>query len=114
MGLVDGKKGLILGVANDASIAWAIASQIMSEGGVCGFSHLPDSDDRKKNSGRVAKCIEKHPHPEKAKFLAPLDVQKDDDIAAFMGRAHEELGQIDFLLHSIAFATLDDLINDYM
>jgi enoyl-[acyl-carrier protein] reductase I len=39
-------------------------------------------------------------------------VQKDDDIAAFIGRTKEEFGQIDFLLHSIAFATLDDLKKD--
>ena len=41
MALFDGKKGLILGVANENSIAWAIAKQILSEGGLCGFSHLP-------------------------------------------------------------------------
>jgi len=45
MGLFEGKKGLILGVANEHSIAWAIAQQIMAEGGVCGFSHLPDRPD---------------------------------------------------------------------
>ena len=42
MGLFEGKKGLILGVANDHSIAWAIAKVIMDEGGECGFTHLPD------------------------------------------------------------------------
>lgn len=114
MGLFDGKKGLILGVANDSSIAWAIAETIMSEGGDCGFSHLPDKadDDRKKNHGRVAKCIEKHPHKDRAKFLVPLDVQKDSDIAAVMQKAKEEFGTIDFLLHSIAFASLEDLRKD--
>jgi enoyl-[acyl-carrier protein] reductase I len=112
MGMFEGKKGLILGVANEASIAWAIASEIMAAGGVCGFSHLPDGDNRKKNSGRVKKCIEKHPNPELAKFVAPLDVQKDEDIAAFMSTAKDELGQLDFVLHSIAFATLDDLKNE--
>src|SRR5207248_5462927 len=49
---------------------------------------------------------------ESARFVLPLDVQKDDDIATFMAKAKEELGQIDFLLHSIAFATLDDLKKD--
>ncbi len=109
MGLFTGKKGLILGVANDWSIAWFIAKAIMDEGGVCGFSHLPDrpDDERKKNRGRVAKCVEKY--PEATKFLMPLDVQKDEDIAAIMAKAKEEFGQIDFLLHSIAFATLDDI-----
>ena len=61
MGLFDGKKGLILGVANDRSIAWAIAKKIMAEGGECGFTHLPDSADdaRKKNRRRVEKCFDK-------------------------------------------------------
>ncbi len=109
MGLFTGKKGLILGVANDWSIAWFIAKAIMDEGGVCGFSHLPDrpDDERKKNRGRVAKCTDQY--PQATKFLLPLDVQKDADIAAFMAKAKEEFGQVDFLLHSIAFATLDDI-----
>lgn len=111
MGVFDGKKGLILGVANDRSIAWAIAQEVMNQGGQCGFSHLPDrpDDDKKKNHRRVAKCVE---GCENARFLIPLDVQKDDDIAAFMAKAKEEFGQIDFLLHSIAFAMLDDLKKD--
>ena len=45
MALFDGKKGLVLGVANDHSIAWAIAQQIMQMGGECGFTHLPDRED---------------------------------------------------------------------
>src|SRR5687768_7350851 len=112
MGMFDGKKGLILGVANDRSIAWAIAQVIMEQGGLCGFSHLPDKpdDERKKMRMRVAKCIEQF--PQAAKFLVPLDVQKDEDIAAVIAKAKEEFGQLDFLLHSIAFATLDDLKKD--
>jgi enoyl-[acyl-carrier protein] reductase I len=111
MGLFDGKKGLILGVANDRSIAWAIAQQIIEQGGECGFTHLPDrpDDDKKKNRRRVEKCIEGHAA---AKFLVPMDVNKDEDIAAVMKQAGETFGKIDFLLHSIAFATLDDLKRD--
>ena len=109
MGMFDGKKGLILGVANDRSIAWAIAQVIMREGGVCGFNHLPDKpdDERQRNRRRVTNLTDQF--QDNVRFVAPLDVQKDDDIAAFMSRAKNELGQIDFLLHSIAFATLDDL-----
>ena len=111
MGLFDGKKGLILGVANDHSIAWAIAQQIMAGGGVCGFTHLPDrpDDERQRNRRRVAMLTDKEPN---AKFLLPLDVGKDDDIRAVMQKAKDEFGQIDFLLHSIAFASLDDLKRD--
>lgn len=108
MGLFEGKKGLILGVANDHSIAWAVAQQIMAEGGQCGFSHLPDrpDDERQRNRRRVAKLTDECPQ---AAFLVPMDVSKDEDIQSVMQRAKEEFGTIDFLLHSIAFANLDDL-----
>lgn len=112
MGYFDGKKGLILGVANDRSIAWAIAKEIMDQGGKCGFTHLPDKpeDEKKKNRRRVSQLTDQY--PEQARFLEPLDVNKDDNIAAIMEKAGAEFGQIDFLLHSIAFATLDDLKRD--
>jgi enoyl-[acyl-carrier protein] reductase I len=108
MGLFDGKKGLILGVANDRSIAWAVAQEIMNQGGECGFSHLPDrpDDDKQKNRRRVAKCTEGQ---ERARFLVPLDVQRDESIAAFMQQAGQVFGKIDFLLHSVAFADREDL-----
>ena len=114
MGLFEGKKGLILGVANDRSIAWSIAEKIMSEGGQCGFSHLPDreDDDKKKNRRRVEKCLEKTDHAANAKFLIPLNVQEDDQIQAVMEKAKSEFGKLDFLLHSIAFADRDDLQRD--
>ncbi len=111
MGLFDGKKGLILGVANDRSIAWAIAREIMAEGGECGFTHLPDraDDEKQKNRRRVAKCIDGEAN---AKFLVPLDVQSDENIAQVMQQAGDQFGKIDFLLHSIAFADRDDLNRD--
>jgi enoyl-[acyl-carrier protein] reductase I len=112
MALFTGKKGLILGVANNFSIAWHIAKAIMDQEGVCGFSHLPDKpdDERKKMRMRVSKCTETYPN--NTRFLMPLDVQKDEDIAAIMAKAKEEFGTIDFLLHSIAFASLEDLEKD--
>ena len=111
MGLFDGKKGLILGVANDHSIAWAIADFIMKEGGQCGFTHLPDRPDdaRQRNRHRVALLTDKAPN---AKFLIPMDVCNDDDIRSVMAHTAKEFGKIDFMLHSIAFASLDDLKND--
>ena len=111
MGSFEGKQGLILGVANDRSIAWAIAEKVMAEGGACGFSHLPDrpDDERQKMRRRVEKCLAGH---ENAKFLEPLDVRNDEQIQAFVGKAKEVFGKIDFLLHSIAFADRDDLLKD--
>lgn len=109
MKLFEGKKGLILGVANDRSIAWAIAKEIMDHGGTCGFSHLPDraDDEKKKNRMRVSKCIDNY--ASQTAFLHPLDVQDDAQVQSFMELAAKELGQIDFLLHSVAFADREDL-----
>ncbi len=106
-----GKKGLILGVANDHSIAWAIAKQIMEAGGECGFTHLPDREDdaRKRNRRRVSLLTDKY---ENAKFLIPLDAQQDDNIQAVFEHTAETFGKIDFLLHSIAFADRNDLSRD--
>ena len=111
MGGFEGKKGLILGVANDHSIAWAIARQIMEQGGQCGFTHLPDrpDDKRQRNRRRVQMITEEI---EQARFLAPMDVQKDDDIKAAMEETKKQFGTIDFLLHSIAFADREDLSRD--
>ncbi|MCX7417847.1 MAG: enoyl-ACP reductase [Planctomycetia bacterium] len=108
MGRFSGLKGLILGVANDHSIAWAIAKEILAEGGEIGFSHLPDrpDDERQRNRRRVAQLTDSAPN---AKFLVPMDAGNDEQIAAVMQRAQQEFGSIDFLVHSIAYAPLEDL-----
>ncbi|SRR6056297_336899 len=107
----QGKKGLILGVANDHSIAWAIAKTIMEGGGECGFTHLPDrpDDERQRNRRRVSMLTDKY---EQAKFLVPMDAQDDQQIRDVMQTAKEQFGKIDFILHSIAFADRDDLGRD--
>ncbi len=111
MGLFEGKKGLILGVANDHSIAWAIAQEIMAQGGECGFTHLPDrpDDERQRNRRRVHQLTGPC---DRTKFLIPLDVQDNDNIAGVMKTTAEAFGKIDFLLHSIAFADRADLGRD--
>jgi enoyl-[acyl-carrier protein] reductase I len=109
--MFDGKRGLVLGVANDRSIAWAIAQVIMNEGGTCGFTHLPDrpDDDKFKNRRRVERCLDGCAN---AKFLIPLDVMDDRQIEQVIQRAVDEFGKIDFILHSIAFADREDLQRD--
>jgi enoyl-[acyl-carrier protein] reductase I len=111
MGLFEGKRGLITGVFNKQSIAWAIAERIMREGGECGFSYMPDKpdDQRKKNLNRITKLTEGNPQ---VKFLQPMDVTQDEQIEEVMERCSKELGQIDFLLHSIAYAPPTDLKGD--
>ena len=105
MGLFEGKKGVILGVFTDHSLAWAIAQQVLAGGAECGFSHMPDKpdDERQKNRRRVSQLAPK------AKFLCPMDVTKDEDITHFMAQTKEQFGKIDFLVHAIAFAPPADL-----
>jgi len=111
MGMFAGKKGLITGVFNKQSIAWSIADRIMSEGGECGFSYMPDKADdaRQKNLGRLKKLTDGNPQ---VKFLQPMDVTNDEHIVEVMDCCDKDLGKIDFLLHSIAFALPDDLKGD--
>ncbi len=100
MGLFTGKKGLVLGVANDFSIAWAISKRILDEGGEIGFTHLPGE----KMERRVRKTV-----PAESKLITPCDVSKDEDVARVFAEAKEAYGSLDFVLHSIAFAPMDDL-----
>ncbi|MGC8641632.1 MAG: enoyl-ACP reductase FabI [Isosphaeraceae bacterium] len=101
MGLFTGKKGLVLGVANDFSIAWSITEKLLAEGADLGFTHLPGE----KMERRVRKLAE----PIGAKLIVPCDVQKDDDVTRVFEQAGETLGSLDFVLHSIAFAPVKDL-----
>jgi enoyl-[acyl-carrier protein] reductase I len=101
MGLFDGKKGLILGVANDFSIAWAISQKLLAEGAELGFTHLPGD----KMERRVRKLAD----PIGAKLITPCDVQKDEDVARVFEEARSTYGSLDFVLHSIAFAPIDDI-----
>jgi enoyl-[acyl-carrier protein] reductase I len=101
MGLFDGKKGMILGVANDFSIAWAISQKLLAEGAELGFTHLPGD----KMERRVRKLAD----PAGAKLVTSCDVQKDEDVARVFEEARNTYGALDFVLHSIAFAPLEDL-----
>lgn len=106
MGLFTGKKGLVFGIANDHSIAWAITQKLHAEGAEMGFTHLPDKDpERPRMEGRLRKLVE----PIGAKIMMPCDVQKDEDLDKVFATVKETFGQIDFVLHSVAYAPLEDL-----
>jgi len=106
MGLMDGKKGLVCGIANELSIAWWITQQLSEHGAELAFTHLPDKDEnRPKNRNKVAKLVE----PIGSKFLVPLDVQNDEQLDSVFAQTKETFGKIDFLVHAIAFAPPADL-----
>lgn len=106
MALFAGKKGLVFGIANDRSIAWAITQQLHAEGAEMGFTHLPDKDlERRKMEKKLRNLVD----PLNPKLVMPCDVQNDEDLDAVFAQAREIYGQIDFVVHSIAFAPTDDL-----
>ncbi|WP_425398879.1 enoyl-ACP reductase FabI [Aeoliella sp.] len=109
--MFEGKHGLITGVFNKQSIAWAIAERVLEGGGKCGFTYMPDrpDDERKKNLNRVQKLTDGLSGVE---FLQPMDATNDEHIAAAIDTCKEKFGKLDFLLHSIAFAPPEDLRKD--
>ncbi len=100
MGLLTGKTALIFGVANDHSIAWGISQAFHREGATLGFSYAGEKLER-----RVRPLAESLG----SDWVEPCDVGKDEDIAAVMEKAKARFGEIDILVHSIAFANRDDL-----
>jgi enoyl-[acyl-carrier protein] reductase I len=98
MGLLDGRKGLVFGVANERSIAWHIARSLVAEGAICGFSYLPGE----KNERRVRQTVERGGI--KDPWLHPCDVSQDQDIAAVFDAAKHQFDTISFVVHSVAFA----------
>jgi enoyl-[acyl-carrier protein] reductase I len=101
MGLLDGKKGLILNIANDRSIAAHIARNAVGQGATCGFGFLP-MENAEKSERRVRKAMQEYGFPDA--WLHPCDVSSDQQIEQFFAAAGRQFGAIDFLVHSLAFA----------
>jgi enoyl-[acyl-carrier protein] reductase I len=100
MGLLDGKKALIFGVANDHSIAWGIAQALHAHGATLGFSSIEALLERRVRP--LAASIG-------ATFVEPCDVQQDADIERVFARWQKEQGNLDVLVHALAFARREDL-----
>jgi enoyl-[acyl-carrier protein] reductase I len=100
MGLLDGKKALIFGVANDHSIAWGIAEAFHEHGATIGFSSVESLIERRVRP--LAESIG-------STFVEPCDVQDDAQIQAVFDRWEKEQGGLDILVHALAFAKREDL-----
>jgi enoyl-[acyl-carrier protein] reductase I len=106
MGLLEGKTGLVLNIANDRSIATHIAAAAVREGAACGFGFLP-MDNIEKSQRRVRKAMQENGFAEA--WLHPCDVSSDESIQSFFDGVKQQFGKIDFLVHSLAFANRDYL-----
>lgn len=100
MGILEGKKGLILGLANERSIAWGVAKAVKREGAILGMNYLGEMMEK-----RVRPLAESLG----AEIIEPMDVSEDASIEAFFDKVKEQWGELDFIVHSIAFANKDAL-----
>ena len=105
MDLVKGKKGLIMGVANDRSIAWGIAKKLSENGAELAFTYLGDA--LKKRVTPLAESV-------KSKFLLDCNVENKDDIKKTFEEIKKRWGQIDFVVHAIAFSDRAELSGQYI
>src|SRR5580698_2224660 len=104
-GLMAGKRGLIMGVANDHSIAWGIAQTLWAQGAELAFTYQGDAQARRLKP--LAESIG-------AKIVLPGDVEKDEDLDAVFATLEKEWGGLDFLVHAIAFSDARELKGRYV
>lgn len=100
MGLMDGKRGIIFGVANDMSIAWGIAQQLHAAGASLAFTYLNEALEKRVRP--LAESLD-------SKLILPCDVASDEQIGKTFAEVQKAWGSIDFVVHSVAFANREDL-----
>jgi len=103
--LLEGKKGLILGVANKRSIAWGIAKACAREGAQLALTY--QGERLKENVDELSKEL-------REPKLYPCDVAKDEDIAALAASVKADFGTLDFVIHSVAFAQREELTGEFV
>jgi len=104
-GLMAGKRGVVMGVANDHSIAWGIAQMLASHGAEIAFTYQGEA--QKKRLGRLADSIG-------STIVLPADVESDEQLDAVFASLEKEWGGIDFLVHSLAFSDAKELSGRYV
>ncbi|WP_370676114.1 enoyl-ACP reductase FabI [Pleomorphomonas sp. PLEO] len=103
-GLMAGKRGLIMGVANDHSIAWGIAKALSAAGAELAFTYQGDAFGR-----RVRPLAEEVG----AKLLLPCDVEDEASVDAVFDALKAEWGRLDFVVHAIGFSDKNELKGRY-
>ena len=98
--LLDGKKGLIVGIANEQSIAWGCAKAFRSLGAELAVTYLND---------KAKKYVEPLAHELEAPIFMPLDVRTPGQLEAVFEKIIKNWGELDFVVHSIAFSPKDTL-----
>ena len=103
--LMAGKKGVILGVANEKSIAWGIAKACAAAGAELAFTYQGEALDK-----RVRPLADSLG----SKIVLPCDVTSEDSMDAVFETLKSEFGELDFMVHGIAFSDKDELKGQYL
>ena len=102
---LEGKTGIVFGVANKRSIAWAIAQALSKEGMRLAFTYQGE---------RLKESVESLTSTIENSVLLPCDVTRDDEVDSVFRSVEEQFGRLDTLVHSVAFAPKEDLENDFV
>ncbi|MBP2291987.1 enoyl-[acyl-carrier protein] reductase I [Azospirillum rugosum] len=102
---MDGKRGLIMGVANDRSIAWGIASTLAQHGAELAFTYQGDA---------LLKRVKPLAEQVGAKLVLPCDVTDEASVDATFAAIEKEWGKLDFVVHAIAFSDKNELDGLYL
>mgnify|MGYP001249044698 CR=1 FL=1 len=105
MSLIKGKKGLVMGVANERSIGWGIAKKLSENGAELAFTYLGDA--LKKRVTPLAESVN-------SKFLLNCNVENKDDIIKTFQEIKNKWGHLDFVVHAIAFSDRAELSGEYI
>ncbi len=103
--LLEGKRGLIVGIANKRSIAWGIAQSVAREG-----ARLAVTYQGERLESRVRTLAEELTDP----VILPLDVTNDDEMDAAAKTVQERMGGLDFMVHAVAFALREELDGEFV
>src|ERR1700754_479405 len=104
-GLMQGKRGLVMGVANDHSIAWGIARFLAAHGAEIAFTYQGDAQAKRLKP--LAQSIG-------SQIVMPADVENDAELDTAFARLKSHWGKLDFLVHSLAFSDRDELKGRYV
>ncbi len=104
MGLMTGKRGIIFGVANEMSIAWGIAQQLKEQGATLAFTYLNEALEKRVRP--LAESLD-------AEMILPCNVSNDQEIEAVFDEVKKQWGELDFVVHAVAYADREDLKKPY-
>lgn len=103
--LMKGKKGLIMGVANDHSIAWGIARTLRAHGAELAFTYQGDA---------LKKRVEPLAAEAGSTFIMDCDVESEDAIGSVFSQIEQKWGGLDFLVHAVAYSNKEELKGRYV